>query len=69
MTAFWRKLFVKRNRSAEDVPRTMQDLRRGDPCWCGSGRPYRKCHRPEDRRREKELGIGRRKKSFCDAFT
>jgi hypothetical protein len=21
---------------------------RNEPCWCGSGRKYKKCHEPED---------------------
>jgi len=28
---------------------------RNDPCWCGSGRGYRKCHMAADRRSVKEL--------------
>ncbi len=70
MQRFWRALF-RRNRkpAAEDYPRSMQDLRGGDACWCGSGEPYRKCHRPADRKRQKELGLDRRKGSICDAFT
>jgi hypothetical protein len=23
---------------------------RNDPCWCGSGKKYKKCHLPEDDR-------------------
>lgn len=69
MKKFWQKLFGNTTKSTEDYPRSMQDLRGGDPCWCGSGQSYRQCHRPEDRRRQKELGIGGRKKSICDAFT
>ena len=23
---------------------------RNEPCWCGSGRKYKKCHGPEDQR-------------------
>lgn len=53
----------------DSYPRSMQDLRGSDPCWCGSGKSYRRCHRPEDRRREKELGIDRGKNPGCDAFT
>lgn len=29
-------------------------LGRNDPCWCGSGRLYKHCHRREDMAREKE---------------
>ncbi len=63
-------LFHRKSKRAEgDYPTSMQDLRANDPCWCGSDRPYRKCHRPEDRKREKELGLHRKGKSICDAFT
>jgi len=24
---------------------------RNDPCWCGSGKKYKKCHLPEDDRK------------------
>jgi uncharacterized protein YecA (UPF0149 family) len=27
------------------------DLQRNDPCWCGSGKKYKKCHYEEDRKR------------------
>jgi uncharacterized protein YecA (UPF0149 family) len=27
------------------------DLQRNDPCWCGSGKKYKKCHSEEDRKR------------------
>ncbi|MEE1274785.1 MAG: SEC-C metal-binding domain-containing protein, partial [Olegusella sp.] len=26
---------------------------RNDPCWCGSGRKYKKCHGPSDERMER----------------
>ncbi len=52
----WETL-LKRNENveAQEYPRSMLDLRGGDPCWCGSAKKYRKCHRPEDRKRGKEL--------------
>ena len=25
-------------------------LNRNDPCWCGSGKKYKKCHEPMDQR-------------------
>ena len=27
------------------------DLQRNDPCWCGSGKKYKKCHYEGDRKR------------------
>lgn len=29
-----------------DAPRANQKLGRNDPCWCGSGKKYKKCHYP-----------------------
>ncbi len=30
----------------KDLP--LQRPGRNDPCWCGSGKKYKKCHLPED---------------------
>lgn len=30
---------------------------RNAPCWCGSGRKYKKCHLAEDEKREAEENI------------
>jgi len=68
MKQFLKKLFFH-ERGRTDYPNNMQDLRGGDPCWCGSGKSYRRCHRREDRKPEKELGLNRRGKSICDEFT
>ncbi len=27
---------------------------RNDPCWCGSGKKYKKCHLPQDDRKAAE---------------
>jgi len=59
----------KSNRSKAGDPTSMQDLQANDACWCGSDKPYRKCHWSEDRKREKDLGLSRKSKSICDAFT
>jgi hypothetical protein len=70
MKRFWQTLLTRNKKAASrDYPRSMLDLRGGDPCWCGKDKPYRKCHRPEDRNREKELGLNRRKGTICEAFT
>ena len=29
---------------------------RNDPCWCGSGRKYKKCHLPEEQQKAAEKG-------------
>jgi hypothetical protein len=58
-------LFNRKSRRAEgDYPASMHN----DSCWSGSGKAYLVCHRPEDRQREKELGLDRKGKSLCDAF-
>lgn len=41
-----------------ELPTNMNDLRGGDPCWCGSGKSYRRCHRGWDRRKLKEACQG-----------
>ena len=65
--SFWR---VRRSQAGPRAyPANLQDLRGGDPCWCGSGKVYRRCHRPQDRRRERDLGLNRRRRSICEAFT
>jgi preprotein translocase subunit SecA len=33
--------------SAPQPIRTMKQLGRNDPCWCGSGKKFKKCHYPE----------------------
>ena len=29
---------------------------RNDPCWCGSGKKYKKCHLDEDQEKERSGG-------------
>jgi len=31
-------------------PESAKQLDRNDPCWCGSGKKYKKCHYEEDRK-------------------
>jgi uncharacterized protein YecA (UPF0149 family) len=31
-------------------PKSAMDLRRNDPCWCGSGKKYKNCHYESDRK-------------------
>ncbi|WP_429885772.1 SEC-C metal-binding domain-containing protein [Geoalkalibacter halelectricus] len=50
-----RKLFGRK--MSGDLPDSLTDLGRSDPCWCGSGKNYGSCHRKEDRRRLRELGL------------
>jgi len=50
----WLKRLLSSFRAKDEdrrrVPSTMLDLKGGDPCWCGSGKKYRHCHRAQDRR-------------------
>ena len=55
MIAWLKNLF--RRWQIRELPDSLTDLRGSDPCWCGSGRKYARCHRPEDRRCMRELGI------------
>ncbi|SHJ89399.1 SEC-C motif-containing protein [Malonomonas rubra DSM 5091] len=69
MKPFWKKLLTRNKQATtEDYPRSMLDLQGSDPCWCGSGKAYRKCHRPADRKRAKELGLDRSKGTISEAF-
>ena len=31
-------------------PKSAQNMNRNDPCWCGSGKKYKKCHFDSDRK-------------------
>lgn len=58
----WLQRLLGRFRNKDDslrrVPSSLQDLKSGDPCWCGSGKRYRKCHRADDQRRLREACRG-----------
>ena len=32
-------------------PECIPDLGRNDPCWCGSGKKYKKCHMESDEKK------------------
>ena len=32
-------------------PEVIPELGRNDRCWCGSGKKYKHCHKPEDDRK------------------
>ena len=40
----WNKVFRRR------PPKEAEHLGRNDPCWCGSGKKYKKCHYESDRK-------------------
>jgi uncharacterized protein YecA (UPF0149 family) len=37
--------------SPEDSSIRARDLGRNEPCWCGSGKKYKKCHLAEDEKK------------------
>ena len=40
-------------------PREIPRLGRNDPCWCGSGKKYKRCHMESDaRKRSQNLAAG-----------
>lgn len=53
----WLKRLFRSGREPDNTADSMTDLRRSDPCWCGSGRHYGKCHCKEDLKRMRALGI------------
>jgi len=34
-------------------------IQRNDPCWCGSGKKYKKCHLPEDKKIKNNMPLSR----------
>jgi hypothetical protein len=40
------RILGKPGATNEDAPANKPG--RNEPCWCGSGRKYKKCHLPED---------------------
>ena len=36
-------------------PEEIPDLGRNDPCWCGSGKKYKKCHMESDDKKRSKL--------------
>lgn len=55
----WLKRLFRVRRDPNTTAESMMDLRRSDPCWCGSGRRYGKCHRKEDLKSMRALGISK----------
>jgi len=41
-------------------PKPSADLQRNDPCWCGSGRKYKRCHYDSDQKRPTGKGSPRK---------
>ena len=61
----WRRFVQAAPR--RDLPGSMQQLRGGDPCWCGSGKKYRFCHRRSDRQ-ELKKALKNTTVNPCNAF-
>ena len=52
------RLFTNKNTDAKK-----EELGRNDPCWCGSGKKYKRCHLDTDahkKRMKDDQGIKRR---------
>ncbi|MBN1296568.1 SEC-C domain-containing protein [bacterium] len=47
---FWSFLFPKK------PPKQAVRLNRNDPCWCGSGKKYKKCHHESDQNYFMKMG-------------
>lgn len=45
---FWTFGVVTPTAHAFDAAAHLKTIRPGEECWCGSGVPYRGCHRPAD---------------------
>ena len=43
-------LFDKLLKRGDRPPEEALKLGRNDPCWCGSGKKYKKCHYESDRK-------------------
>ena len=43
--------FLSKLLGGESTPREIPKLGRNDPCWCGSGKKYKKCHMESDQRK------------------
>jgi hypothetical protein len=52
-------------------PEPAPDLGRNDPCWCGSGKKYKKCHlaKDEEDRRQSGTSAGNRPEGVMAAIT
>jgi hypothetical protein len=47
--------WIKKMTAPKPSPAEMaRDLGRNEPCWCGSGKKYKKCHLPEDTQKRVE---------------
>ena len=42
---------LKKAIGVDDPEQPSEKLRRNDPCWCGSGKKYKRCHMESDERR------------------
>ncbi len=41
--------FLKKLFSPRTPPESARNMRRNEPCWCGSGKKYKQCHYEADR--------------------
>lgn len=50
LTSWFKSLFSRPERPKQVA------LGRNDPCWCGSGKKYKKCHLDSDAAKQREAG-------------
>jgi hypothetical protein len=54
LTSWIRKMFTRAERPKEVA------LGRNDPCWCGSGKKYKRCHLGKDSAEQREANYAAR---------
>ena len=47
--------FLKKLFGIEQQPKECPKLGRNDPCWCGSGKKYKRCHMEADAKRRSRM--------------
>jgi hypothetical protein len=45
--------FLRKMLGLSDQPKEIPKPGRNEPCWCGSGRKYKKCHLEADLRKKR----------------
>jgi hypothetical protein len=58
--SLWKKILGLENKNQRNT-----ELGRNDPCWCNSGKKYKKCHMEEDaQKHSRRLAAKNHPKSF-----
>ena len=64
LMSWFQKLFSPRH-SSESPSQSRPALGRNDPCWCGSGKKYKKCHLSD----ESEESVKRREAALSALYS